>query len=196
MLETNSHLEPDYTAVASDSQVSRATVQNWFQVLYDTLLAWEIPPFTKTIKRKAIETAKFCFFDMGVVRALRQLPRIVPQQTEWGEFFEQFIMMEMKSWIDYFEPLATLHYWRSTSKFEVDFILNGTVAIEVKSTERITTKHLKGLLALREEKICKHYIVVCNEERPRLEDGIEILPWRMFLDQLWDGRFSKKNLPR
>ncbi len=53
---------------------------NWFQVLYDTLLAWEIPPFTKTINRKSIETAKFYFFDTGVVRALRTLGRTFLQQ--------------------------------------------------------------------------------------------------------------------
>jgi predicted AAA+ superfamily ATPase len=180
----------NYTAVASDAQVSRATVQNWFQVLYDTLLAWKIAPFTKTIKRKSIDTAKFYFFDTGVVRALRRLPRIVPEQTEWGEFFEQFIMMELKSWIDYFEPLATLQYWRSTSKYEVDFILDGRIAIEVKSTSRVSAQHLKGLKALSEENICDSYLLVCNEERARREGEFIILPWRIFLDELWAGKFQ------
>jgi predicted AAA+ superfamily ATPase len=182
----------NYSAVANDAQVSRSTVQNWFQVLYDTLLAWEIPSFTRTVKRKAIETAKFYFFDTGVVRALRRLPRVVPQQTEWGELFEQFIMMEIKSWLDYFEPLGTLHYWRSTSQFEVDFILNNQFAIEVKSADRISNKHMNGLKALREDNICSAYLIVCIEERPRIEDGIEILPWQTFLEQLWQGRFSQK----
>jgi predicted AAA+ superfamily ATPase len=165
-----------------------------FQVLYDTLLAWEVQPFTSTVKRKAIDTAKFYFFDTGVVRALRQLPRIVPEQTEWGEFFEQFIMMEIKSWIDYFEPLASLKFWRSTSKFEVDFVLDGRIAIEVKSAKKIDRRHLRGLVALKEEKICTDYIVVCHEERPRVEDGIEVLPWKDFLEQLWAGRFSRKKI--
>jgi predicted AAA+ superfamily ATPase len=144
------------------------------------------------VKRKAIETAKFYFFDTGVVRALRRLPRVVPQQTEWGELFEQFIMMEIKSWLDYFEPLGTLHYWRSTSQFEVDFILNNQFAIEVKSADRISNKHMNGLKALREDNICSAYLIVCIEERPRIEDGIEILPWQTFLEQLWQGRFSQK----
>jgi predicted AAA+ superfamily ATPase len=182
----------NYTSIASDSQISRATVQNWFQVLYDTLLAWEVPPFTRTAKRKAIDTAKFYFFDTGVVRTLRQLPTIVPEQTEWGEFFEQYIMMEIKSWIDYFEPLATLNFWRSTSKFEVDFVLDGRIAIEVKSSKTINHRHLRGLVALKEEGICTDYILVCNEDRPRLEEGIEILPWKNFLQDLWNGRFARK----
>ena len=37
----------NYTAVASDAQISRATVQNWFQILYDTLLAWKFLPSLK-----------------------------------------------------------------------------------------------------------------------------------------------------
>jgi predicted AAA+ superfamily ATPase len=115
------------------------------------------------------------------------------QQTEWGEFFEQFIMLEIKSWLDYFEPLGTLQYWRSTSQFEVDFILNGKFAIEVKSAERISAKHFHGLKALREENICSGYFLVCCEERPRLEEGIEVLPWQEFLAQLWSGRFSSKS---
>ena len=181
----------NYTNVANDAQVARATVQNWFQVLYDTLIAWEVPAFTKTVKRKAIQTAKFYFFDTGVVRSLRRLPRVTKHQTEWGELFEQFLMMEMKSWLDYCDPLGTLHYWRSTSMLEVDFILNGTHAIEVKSTERVTAKHLNGLRALREEGVCRTYKVVCCEERARLEDGIEVLPWKDFLTQLWSGRFAR-----
>ena len=181
----------NYSSIANDAQASRSTVQNWFQVLYDTLLAWEIRPFKATRKRKSIDTAKFYFFDTGVVRSLRRLPTLVPEQTEWGEFFEQFIMMEIKAWIDYFNPLSTLTFWRSTSKEEVDFVIDDRVAIEVKSAKIAKPAHFRGLLALREEKICTDYILVCDEERPRIEDGIEVLPWRMFLDQLWGGRFGK-----
>lgn len=181
----------NYSSIASDAQVSRSTVQNWFQVLYDTLIGREIHPFKATRKRKSIETAKFFFFDTGVVRALRRLPVLVPEQTEWGEFFEQFIMMEISSWIDYFEPLSTLTFWRSISKEEVDFIIDDRIAIEVKSAKIVKPVHLRGLLALREERICTDYILVCDEERPRIEDGIEVIPWRIFLDQLWAGRFRR-----
>ena len=122
---------------------------------------------------------------------MRKLPYLVPEQTEWGEFFEQFIFMEIKSWIDYFEPLASLTFWRSTSKEEVDFIIDGRIAVDVKSAKIAKPSHLRGLNALREEKICSDYILVCDEDRPRHEDGIEVLPWQIFLDQLWAGRFGR-----
>ena len=93
--------------------------------------------------------------------------------------------MELKSWIEISRRYKKLTFWRSTSNQEVDFCLDEELAIEVKSSRNIGDKHLKGLKALREENIFKRYIVVCQEEHPRLVDGIEILPWKFFFHQLW-----------
>ncbi|MGN0738698.1 MAG: ATP-binding protein [Treponema sp.] len=175
----------NYSNVANDSKVPRQTVKLWYDILINTLLAFEVPPFTKTKKRKAIETAKFYFFDVGVLRALKNIPVPAENTAEFGEFFETYICLELKTWIDYKSPKSKLCYWRSTAGQEVDFIVDEELAIEVKSAREISERHLKGLKALREENIFKRYIVVCQEERPRLVDGIEIFPWKYFLEQLW-----------
>ena len=72
---------------------------------------------------------------------------------------------------------------------EVDFCVDDCLAIEVKASRNLSEKQLKGLKALREEGIFKQFIVVCQEEHPRIVDGISILPWRFFLEQLWSGSF-------
>lgn len=181
--------EINYSAVASDAGVARQTVQAWFAVLEDTLLGEQMEPFTKTVKRKAIERAKFYFFDMGVVRALRGFPVVTEGSSDVGLFFEHFIYMELAAWRDYRSPRTKIRYWRSTSGFEVDFILGDTVAIEVKSTTRVDDRDLRGLRALREEGLMSSYIVVCRESAPRRLDGIDILPWETFLARLWVGTF-------
>lgn len=56
-----------------------------------------------------------------------------------------------RAWIDYRSPRTPLHYWRSTSGFEVDFLLDETVAIEVKAARVIHEKHERGMRALMEE---------------------------------------------
>ena len=178
----------NYTNIANDIQIPRQTVKLWFQVLKDTLLGFELEPYRGTVKRKAIETSKFYFFDMGVVRSLRKLPVIVPGSADFGEFFEHFICLEIKTWIDYQAPRTLFNYWRSTSGFEVDFLLNGEIAIEVKSSTLITAKHLKGLKALREEGFISRSIIISREQRPRIVEEIEILPWEYFLKQLWDNQ--------
>jgi uncharacterized protein len=184
----------NYTTLASDSGLPRSTVQNYFRILEDTLIAHELQAFTKTQKRKAIETAKFFFFDLGVVNSLRRLGKIQPESKDFGDFFEHFIYCELAAYKSYFEPLSTLEYWRSQSGFEVDFIFDGKLAIEVKSSSNIQKKQLRGLEALQEENLeFKEYIVVCQELVPRrLKNGILILPWQEFLNLLWNGSLTRK----
>ena len=178
----------NYSNVARDAQVPRQTVVQWYEVLRDTLLAFELPSWSRTVKRKAVETAKFYFFDTGVVRALRRLPRVSEASADFGEFFEHYLMMELRAWIDYRKPRTPLAYWRSRSGYEVDFILDDRVAIEAKSTRRVQQKHLRSLRALAEERLVERSIIVCREERPRIEDGIEIWPLEFFLAALWNAR--------
>ena len=178
----------NYSNVARDAQVSRQTVVQWYQVLYDTLVGFQLSAFTTTTKRKAIETAKFYFFDTGIVRAIRRLPRIAETSADFGEFFEHVVFLEIKAWIDYRLPRTTLHYWRSRSGYEVDFVLGGRVGIEAKATKRVQQKHLKGLKALGEEGLLETRIIVCREDRPRQDDGIHIWPLEFFLEQLWANR--------
>jgi len=181
----------NYTNIARDAQVARQTVVQWFSVLTDTLLAFQLPAYTGTHKRKAIETAKFYFFDTGVVRALRRLPVIQENSADFGEFFEHFIFLELRAWIDYRSPRSELSYWRSRSGFEVDFLLDRRIAIEVKGARTAHEKHTGGLRAIMEEGTVERAIVVCRERRPRKQGNIDILPWEYFLGQLWADRYAR-----
>jgi predicted AAA+ superfamily ATPase len=111
------------------------------------------------------------------------------RSPEFGEAFETYLFHELSSWIDYNQPVP-LAYWRSTSNFEVDFVPGDQTAIEVKAKNPVAERDLRGLRALREEGLLKHHVMVCLESRPRRVDGIEILPWKDFLDRLWDGEFT------
>ncbi len=180
----------NFTSVASDAQISRQTIQNYFQILVDTLLGFYLPPFEETLKRKTTHTNKFYFFDMGIVRALRRLGEISKQSNDFGGFFEHFIFLELKAYISYKKPQSILSYWQSKSGFEVDFLLDKKLAIEVKSSTNISDKHLRGLKALAQENIIKTSIIVCFEENKRKIGDILIYPWKVFLEELWNGDFD------
>ncbi len=90
----------------------------------------------------------------------------------------------------YTETFAELFYWKLAGGTEVDFIVNDMeVAIEVKSTEKISTRHLKGLRSLKvDHPNIERRIVVCNEKKLRkTEDDIEIVPAATFAAMLWAG---------
>lgn len=178
-----------YQNIANDVGVNIKTVQSWFDILKDTLIGYELPTYQKAKKRKTFQTSKFYFFDVGVARILKGINPPTSNQTEYGEFFEHFIFMELRAYLDYNQKKEGLSYWRTTSGFEVDFILGDTIAIETKTTKKVDSRDLKGLLAFKEENICTKYILVCCEERPRLlENGIYIMPWKWFLNELWNDK--------
>lgn len=175
----------NYTNIASDSQVPVQTVKQWYKVLEDTLLGFIVEPYTAGKKRKSVSVSKFYLFDIAVARTLQNISVPSEGNEEFGAYFEQLVCMELKAWISYKSPRSRLAFWRTTSGNEVDFCLDDDLAIEVKSTDTVTDRHLKGLKTLREEGIFKRYIVVCREEYPRKVDGIEILPWKFFFKSLW-----------
>jgi predicted AAA+ superfamily ATPase len=177
----------NYSSVASDAQVNRKTVAEYFQILFDTLIASEVPAWQKSKKRKPIETSKFYFFDTGIVRAILDLPPTKEKSKDFGDYFEAYIHHELRSYIDYHRHHATLHYWRTTSHHEVDFVLAGQIAIEVKAKAVVSDKDLIGLRAIEQEKLLKKYILVSLEDRPRLVDNLFlIMPYRTFLRALWN----------
>jgi predicted AAA+ superfamily ATPase len=81
-----------------------------------------------------------------------------------------------------------VHFWRTKSGLEVDFVLGeGEVAVEVKGTSRLDTSDFRSLRAFLKDNRPRRAIVVCNERAPRVYEGIEVLPWREFLSRLWGG---------
>ena len=181
----------NYTNVGRESGVSAKVVRNYFQILEDTLLGYRIAPWKKVKNRRLIETEKFYLFDVGVSNYLaRRTPRI--GTPEFGHSFEHYILMELRAYQAYRNPELDIRYWRTSTGFEVDFILDDmAAAIEVKASDRVHPIHTRGLNALMEEHRVKRAILVCLEQEPRrTENAIDILPWRMFLEMLWSGELS------
>jgi uncharacterized protein len=178
----------NFTNVANDAQVARTTVYEYFDILRDTLILHELPAWRHTIKRKPIASSKFYLFDVGVAGRL-QGRQYRPGTPEFGVALETLVLHELSSYRDYVagEPLA---YWRSTSGFEVDFIVGDHTAIEVKTTANASTNDLKGLKAMAEEGRMKRLVLVCQEPQPRHMNGVDILPIADFLQRLWAGEFA------
>lgn len=177
----------NFTNIANDAQVARTTVYDYFDILKDTLILHELPAWKLAGKRKPISSSKFYFFDVGVVSAL-QGRRFLPGTPEFGEAFETYLMHELVSYRDYVSG-ESLCYWRSTSGFEVDFIIGDHTAVEVKAKENISPNDCRSLKALAEEKKLKRYLCVSLEPRSRRIGEIAILPYRKFLDALWNGEY-------
>lgn len=178
-----------YTTISRDCGVSAPTVKAHYEILSDTHLGQFVEPYRKAKKRRLVTMPKFYLFDPGVVRFLAKIPAIQKGSSAFGKAFEHVIFCEVRSYISYRNPDIELTYWRTSSGFEVDFILgDAEVALEVKASESANSNHLKGLRAIGEEHPCKKRILISCDPRPRkTDDGIDILPWQIFCGMLWNG---------
>lgn len=57
----------NFTTLALDAELKRSTVVDWFDVLKDTLVLYELPIWGAAKKRKAVNTSKYYFFDLGAM---------------------------------------------------------------------------------------------------------------------------------
>jgi len=181
--------EISYQSIAVDCGVSANSIKNYIQILEDTLVAFQLPGFTKTRKRKSISRAKLYFFDIGVVNSLAGRGEIMAGSELFGKAFEHFIVLEVRAFLSYSRKDVNMYYWRSTSQFEVDLVLGTQWAIEIKNTTMVQNKHLKGIRALKEENAIENFAVVsCDTNERVTNDNITIFPWERFLQKLWQGQ--------
>ena len=181
----------NYTKIGNDADVAPRTIKDYVKILEDTLILHILPPFRQRNKRKLAATEKVYFFDIGIANALvrrRELPVASP---EYGKVLEQLVFLELSTAIEYQRLDTMLYYWRTQTQLEVDFLLDDRVAIEVKSTRRVSSADLRSLRAISEELNLQKRLLVCHEPHYRqTEDGIEIVPVAEFCQRLWEGELN------
>ncbi len=177
----------NYTNIARECGVTSKTVKEYYQILVDTLLGTFVLPFKKRQERQVISKApKFYLFDTGVAGAISRRTIAAEKGEMFGNAFEHFIYLEMLAHSSYHEIDYEINFWRTKSGQEVDFVLGrGEVAVEVKGTTMVDKRVLRPMKSFVELYGPRQAIVVCNESEERLHSGIRIMPWRLFLQQLW-----------
>jgi len=180
----------NYTKVGNDAQVHPNTIRDYYQLLEDTLIGSTLPPWTKSTKRKAIQTPRFYFFDIGVANSIRNIRTLDRNSDLYGKAFEHFIYSEIRSYLSYNRIRLPLTFWRSKNQQEVDFVVGDETAIEVKASKRVSQRDHKGLGAISEEADFRHLLLVSADKTSKtFTSGIRHQYWENFLKDLWGGKY-------
>ena len=178
----------NYSNIASDCGISAKTVKSYFQILFDTLIGYEIPAYRKEIKRRIIQAPKFYYFDVGLANYLMGRHSLKRGTDDYGHAFEHFVMQEIIAYKGYNDKRDEISYWRTYDKKEVDAVIgDAKVGIEIKSAEQVKTKHKAGLKAFKEEHPDCRLILVSLDPITRKSEDIELVYVLDFLKTLWDG---------
>jgi len=178
--------------IAREAAVNRTTVQNYFEILIDTLIGYWIPAWKLKRSTKQISHPKFYLFDTGVARVLTGRLPYPPTSEELGPLFENMLFNEIKAYLSYRNLRYQLYFWRNYDGTEVDLLCetrNGFVAIEMKASSAWQKRFNRGLNRIQIElspgKVQCYGIY--RGQRSAKFDNINILPVAHFLKKLWNG---------
>lgn len=166
-------------AVARECAVNAKVAEDYFSILEDLLIAVRLPVFAKRARRRLAAHPKFYFFDTGVFQAIRPRgPLDAPEEIR-GAALETLFLQQLRALNDYAGLGYALHYWRTGTGEEVDFVLygeRGLVAFEIKMTQRARPDDLRGLRRFREDYPQAKTFFVYTGSRRGHDRGVDILP--------------------
>ena len=113
--------------------VSRDTIHDYANILEDAHLMRLLSVYAGGRRAELTATPKIYFLDNGIRNALARNFHPPDERIDEGALLENWVFTELAKWC---RPPDTLHYWRTRSGAEVDFVLStgtGLIGLEVKA---------------------------------------------------------------
>jgi predicted AAA+ superfamily ATPase len=165
--------------VARELGIPRKTIEGYFDLLDDLLIAIRLPVFVRRARRDMIAHPKFYFFDAGVYRTLRPAGPLDSPEDIDGPAVETLVLQELRAVNDNHDLGYTLSYWRTRDQKEVDFVLygeRGLVAIEVKRSANFQERDLADLKLFAGDYPASRCILLYGGKREYVVEGIRVIP--------------------
>ena len=173
--------------IARDVGAGRKTIEHYLDILDELLVAYRVPVFTKRAQRATAVHPKFYFFDAGVFRSLRPRGPLDRPEEIAGAALEGLVAQHLRAWISYSARDVSLHYWRTRSGVEVDFVGYGPHdfwAIEVKHSAVVRAADVRALHSFRQD-YPEARCVLLYRGNDHLEiNGVRCMPVDDFLRRL------------
>jgi len=184
------------TEIGREAGVKRQTVDNYFQILEDLLLAFTLPVFSRRAKRLLVSSSKFYYFDVGIFRELRPRGPLDKEAEIEGPALEGLVAQHLRAWVFSQKETHRLYFWRTRTKLEVDFVVygpRGFWGLEVKRSANISPNDVKSLLAFQDEYPEATCVLLYGGKTRQKIRGILCIPVEEFLRGLEPGQTLLKN---
>jgi len=186
----------NFRKLSQEIGVAHTTIGSYYQILEDCLITERVEPLTHSKTRKKLTKAeKFLFFDLGVRRAAAR-EGIRPSREALGNFFEQFVGLELIRCSRLIDRNVHIRFWRDPDGPEVDWVIEEEghyTPIKVKWTDSPSFKNIRHIETFLSEYKAVHggYLVCRVPRRIKLSDKVSAIPWQNVDDLI----FHPENAP-
>lgn len=142
--------------IAKDCALSQPTAHRYIKLLEVSNIIHRVPAYYASKTKRIVKSPKVFFLDPALAVFLSGYTdtESLLKSRELGGFFETLVHLHLKALCQIMTPPATLYYWRTTTKSEVDFVIEHgrkLLPIEVKLTAKPTIHDAANLLAFMDE---------------------------------------------
>ena len=145
----------EYNTLSKLIGLSRHTVKNYITFFEKTYLVHMVSVYTKNVGREIVKARKLYFCDTGLANTLTEIST--------GAQFENTVYNQLVK-------QGVVQYYALKTGNEIDFVLDGKLAIETKETP--TDSDLTVLKHISEVAGLKDMLLVSRDQSPRFEDYV------------------------
>jgi predicted AAA+ superfamily ATPase len=178
------------SAISRDIQSDPSSVQNYFEILEDTLLGFRLEPFHASIRKRQRKSPKFYWFDTGVARSLQKSldNHLLPRTSAYGNAFEAFLITQIRAALEYQAKQYQMSYLLTKDGAEIDLIIERagapTLCIEIKSGTIVHQEDMQNLIKLSADIIDSRAICLYTGEHRLRLGPVDVVPWREGLQEI------------
>lgn len=165
------------TEIGRDVAIPQPTVHRYLNLLETSYLLVRIPAFSVNRTKRLIKSPKIYWGDVGLALHLAGI------EHPGGAHLENIVLADLLCWRDATSVTTGIHYWRTTTGEEVDFVVESAGAlmpIEVKSSGRPRLSDARSLRVFRDEyrDQCRAGLLLHDGDTFEwLTPGVLAVPW-------------------
>lgn len=181
----------NYSAIAHDVGVSTTTIQTYFEILSDTLVAIILPAYHSSIRKRQRANPKMYLFDVGIVEALIEssVGGELFRSYAGGNRFEHFLFLEIYRLQSYRELSWRFSYLRTKDDAEIDLIVerpnDTTLLIEIKASDQVAERHTANLNRFAPDFKNSEAILLSNDPVTKKFGKVLCCHWREWLNDVF-----------
>jgi len=160
--------------LANTLNVSRSAIDNYLYIMQKSFHIILVKPFYKNIRKELTKMPKIYFVDLGLRNLFNNNFRAYQDREDKGQLLENVVLRHLLEKY----PREQINFWRTIQQKEVDFVINGQIALEVKS--QIKNAKLKNYKTFLEHYPDIKFNFVCLDYLKNKIGSLSVLePWQI-----------------
>ncbi|MDP5172740.1 MAG: ATP-binding protein [Bacteroidia bacterium] len=178
----------NYSDLAKLTTLRHETIKKYLWYAEKTFIIRPISPFFTNKEKELVKAPSYYFLDIGLRNYLRG---IFDDPSDTGMRFQTFVYRLLEK--RFRHAIASIHFWRSKAKAEVDFVVNrgpDLLPVEVKSTALKTPSVTRSYRSFLEQYKPKEGWVVNRSLSADVMIGetiVRFIPWWELMEGAWSG---------